>query len=97
MILWGVIAVSIIVGLVFWFMLTLQCHPVSYFWERLNRPGEGHCMNVDHLIAMAYAYSIQATVCDLILGILPAVLVWSLQMNIRAKVALIAILSMGCV
>lgn len=54
-------------------------------------------MAVDHVINMAYAYSIQATICDLILGLLPAVLVWNLQMNVRTKVALAAILGMGCV
>lgn len=96
MILYGVIAVSTIVGVVFWFMLTLQCEPVDYFWERLNRPGDGYCMSVDSVIAMAYAYSIQATICDLILGLLPAVLVWNLQMNIRTKIALAGILGMGC-
>lgn len=96
-ILWAVIAVSVIVGLVFWFMLTLQCQPVSYFWQRLNNPGSGHCMGIDHLINIAWVYSIVATICDLILGLLPAALVWNLQMNTRTKVALACILGMGCV
>lgn len=54
-------------------------------------------MSIDSLIAIAYVYSIVATICDLILGLLPAFLVWNLQMNVRTKVALATILGMGCV
>lgn len=102
-ILWGVIAVTSIIGLVFWFLLTLQCHPVSFFWQRVRLKLDptanvhGHCLDLDIIIGMAYVYSVTATCCDLVLGILPAFLVWNLQMNIRTKAALAGILGMGCV
>lgn len=54
-------------------------------------------MSLDSIIAMAYAYSVTATLCDLTLGLLPIALVWNLQMNTRTKVALAGILGMGCV
>ena len=102
-IIWAVIAVTTIVGLVFWFMLTLQCQPVSFFWQRV-RPlmdptasVSGSCMNLDSIIAIAYFYSVTATCCDLTLGLLPIFLVWNLHMNTRTKAALAAILGMGCV
>ena len=94
LILWVVIGLSIVVGLVFWFMLTLQCIPVSFFWERT---GDGSCLNVDYLIDIAYLYSVVATLCDFTLGLLPIVLVWKLQMSFKTKCALACILSMGCV
>lgn len=94
LILWMVIAFSIVIGLLFWFMLTLQCQPVSYFWERT---GNGSCIDTDYLIDIAYLYSVVATVCDLTLGLLPIVLVWRLQMTPKTKMALAGILSMGCV
>ncbi|KAJ5730507.1 uncharacterized protein N7483_005015, partial [Penicillium malachiteum] len=103
MALWAVICVTTVVGLVFWFMLTLQCHPVTYFWERarLYTDAEadvhGHCMNLDALVDIAYVYSVTATCCDLTLGLLPVFLVWNLQMSTRTKAALAGILSMGCV
>lgn len=53
-------------------------------------------MNLDHIIAMAYVYSVTATLCDFTLGILPGFLVWNLQMNIRTKIALAGILGLGC-
>lgn len=102
-IIWAVIAVTTIVGLVFWFMLTLQCQPVSFFWQRV-RPlmdptasVSGTCMDLDRIIAIAYFYSVTATCCDLTLGLLPIFLVWNLHMNTRTKAALAAILGMGCV
>lgn len=93
-ILWVVIGVSIAVGLVFWFMLTLQCIPVSYFW---NRTGHGTCLKINQLIVIAYVYSVVAMLCDFTLGLLPIVLVWNLQMSRRTKCALAGILSMACV
>lgn len=92
--LWVVIGLSIVVGLVFWFVLTLQCQPVEHFWERMK---PGTCLDVDILIDIAYLYSVTATVCDLVLGLLPIALVWNLQMTPKTKVALAGILSLGCV
>ncbi|KAE8380959.1 hypothetical protein BDV26DRAFT_110369 [Aspergillus bertholletiae] len=94
MLLWVVIAVSTVVGLVFWFMLTFQCHPVEHFWQR-TKPGT--CIDTQHLIDMAYVYSVFATICDFVLGLLPIALVWNLQMNARTKAALAGILSLGCI
>ncbi|KAI9371036.1 hypothetical protein BJX61DRAFT_49160 [Aspergillus egyptiacus] len=94
-ILWSVVAVSIVVGLVFWFMLTLQCSPVEHFWHRLT--SKGTCLDNDYILDMAYLYSVTATICDFILGLLPIKLVWKLHMNIRTKLALAGILSMGCI
>ncbi|KAL6240001.1 hypothetical protein BDW75DRAFT_226706 [Aspergillus navahoensis] len=94
-ILWGIIGVSIVVGLVFWFMLMLQCKPVDYFWHRLTTMGT--CMDTDHILYMAYVYSVTATICDFILGLLPIALVWKLHMHRTTKAALAGILSLGCI
>ncbi|KAL4736301.1 hypothetical protein BDV11DRAFT_194077 [Aspergillus similis] len=94
-VLWGVIGVSIVVGLVFWFMLMLQCKPVDYFWHRLTSTGT--CLNTDYILNIAYVYSVIATICDFILGLLPIALVWKLHMHQTTKAALAGILSMGCV
>ncbi|KAJ5111522.1 hypothetical protein N7532_002057 [Penicillium argentinense] len=103
-ILWTVVGVTTVVGLIFWFMLTLQCHPVSFFWQRvrleldpLHANISGSCMSLDSIINIAYVYSVTATCCDFTLGILPIFLVWNLQMNTRTKTALATILGMGCV
>ncbi|KAM0115571.1 hypothetical protein ACP6JC_007860 [Aspergillus fumigatus] len=97
MLLWTVIGVTIVVGLVFWFVLTLQCKPVSYFWNRLSPGAKGTCLDVDTIIGIAYLYSVTATLCDFVLGLLPISLVWKLQMTRKTKIALAAILSLGCI
>jgi hypothetical protein len=94
--LWTVIGVTIVVGLVFWFVLTLQCKPVDFFWNRMNPGAKGTCLSTDTIIGIAYLYSVTATLCDFVLGLLPISLVWKLQMTPKTKIALAAILSMGC-
>ncbi|RAK75199.1 uncharacterized protein BO72DRAFT_514420 [Aspergillus fijiensis CBS 313.89] len=93
-ILWTAICASVTVGLVFWFFMVLQCHPVSEFWERTGR---GQCLDTSVLLAVAYVYSSICAACDLALGLLPILLVRKLQINPRTKIALGATLSMGCV
>jgi outer membrane receptor for Fe3+-dicitrate len=87
-------AATIAIGLAFWFVLTLQCQPVSYFWHRV---GSGRCLDLNTVVNMAYVSSAIAALCDLTLGLLPIFLVWNLQMNQRTKVVLACILGMGCV
>ncbi|KAJ5884820.1 hypothetical protein N7495_009330 [Penicillium taxi] len=97
-ILYSVIAVNSAVGLVFWAMITFQCQPVFYFWQRallISHPTadiHGTCMNLDRLIIIAYVYSGAATCCDMTLGILPFFLVWKLKMGFTTKASLAAIL-----
>ncbi|KAI9370269.1 hypothetical protein BJX61DRAFT_544799 [Aspergillus egyptiacus] len=96
-ILWAVIGTVIVIGLVFWLVLLLNCQPVSYFWERFNPLKSGTCLSTDILIGIAYMYSSITIVCDFTLGLLPAFLIWRLQMTPRTKVALVGILSLGAV
>lgn len=85
---------SICISLIFWFLMLLQCHPVSEFWERT---GTGKCLNTDILINVAYVYSGICAICDFALGLLPIDLVRQLQINPKTKMALGATLSLGCV
>ncbi|KAF9894161.1 hypothetical protein FE257_009134 [Aspergillus nanangensis] len=96
-ILWGTISVVIVIGLMFWLVLLLDCNPVSYFWHRVDPTQTGKCLPTKILIAIAYLYSSITILCDFTLGIMPAVLIWNLQMNKETKVALIGILSLGAV
>ena len=93
-ILWTVIGVTVAFNSAFCFVLVLQCRPVSYFWNRLEK---GTCIDFNSLLVVAYVYSISAALCDFAMGILPIALVRKLNMNARAKWALAGILSLGCV
>jgi hypothetical protein len=94
-ILWVNIGIVIAIGLMFWFVLLLDCHPVSYFWNRVDPRYSGTCLSVDTLLDIAYLYSALTIICDMTLGILPVFLVWTLQMNHRTKIAVGGILSLG--
>ncbi|KAJ5082020.1 hypothetical protein N7532_011063 [Penicillium argentinense] len=101
--LYTVMALTVLAGLVFMFLMLLQCKPLSYFWNRMayhpvvNIEGEGYCINMEIIVAMTYVYSVFAAACDFTVGILPIFVVHQLQMKRQTKVAVIGILSMACI
>lgn len=100
--LYSVMAMTVLAGLVFMFLMLLQCKPLSYFWTRSahhpvrNIEGEGYCINMEIIVAMTYVYSVFAAICDFTVGILPIFVVHQLQMKSQTKVAVVCILSMAC-
>ncbi|KAJ5934041.1 hypothetical protein N7466_003588 [Penicillium verhagenii] len=97
MILWGTITLTTVIGLLFWLVLLLDCHPISYFWNQADGEHTGSCLSVDILLDISYIYSAFTIVCDFTLGTLPIFLVWDLQMNRRTKMAVGSILSLGAI
>ncbi|KAJ5381961.1 uncharacterized protein N7496_004389, partial [Penicillium cataractarum] len=97
MILWGIVALTIVIGLMFWLVLLFECHPISFFWTQADGKHTGSCLPVKTLLDVAYVYSAFTVVCDLTLGILPCFLVWKLQMNHKTKTAVGGILSLGAI
>ncbi|KAF2265739.1 hypothetical protein CC78DRAFT_598319 [Lojkania enalia] len=83
-----------VTGSVFFFATLLQCNPISYFWDK-SQPGT--CLNMDVIIGLTFWYSAVSALCDFTFGLLPVFLVWRLNMDRRTKIALVPLLSMGCV
>ncbi|RMJ25340.1 integral membrane protein [Aspergillus sp. HF37] len=94
-ILYCAMALAIVIGLLFFFFTVFQCSPVDYFWNR--RTETGSCIDVDILINIAYVYSAGAALTDFTIGLLPVFLIWNLKMNRRSKLAVVGILSIGCI
>jgi hypothetical protein len=86
-------AVTLLTGTVFLFVLLLQCRPIAYFWDK-NQPG--HCLDWTIIIAMSWLWSIFAGMCDFTVGILPIFIVWNLNVDRRTKVAVACILGLAC-
>ncbi|ROW03534.1 hypothetical protein VSDG_01278 [Cytospora chrysosperma] len=86
--------INVLSGLAFFLVTLLQCHPVSYFW---NKAQDGACINVDIIIALTYLYSSLNIICDFTFALLPIVIVQGLNMNRKLKIAIIPLLSMGCI
>ncbi|PYH95661.1 integral membrane protein [Aspergillus ellipticus CBS 707.79] len=98
-ILWSVMCMTVIAGIVFMFIMLLQCRPLQYFWTRkaFNPDIHGTCMDIQIVIAMTYVYSGFAALCDFTVGILPIFLVRKLHMKQQTKMAVVGILSMACI
>ncbi|KAH1356220.1 hypothetical protein KXW28_007957 [Aspergillus fumigatus] len=86
---------SVVAGTIFFFFTIFQCTPVDYYWNRLTK--EGHCMDIDLLVGIVYMYSAAAAVCDFTIGPLPAFMIGRLKMDRHTKMAVIGVLSIGCV
>lgn len=86
--------ISVISCIVFFFISTFQCHPVSYFWDKHTQTGA--CLDINIIIDLSYAFSTFSIMTDFTFALLPAWIVWHLNMKPRTKVALIALMGMGC-
>ncbi|KAK9784358.1 hypothetical protein SCARD494_12970 [Seiridium cardinale] len=85
---------SVMTGLVFFFVTLFQCHPVTYFWYKEQ---DGTCIDSSIIAALTYLYSAISVICDFTFALLPLHIIHGLQMNKNTKLALIPILGMGCV
>jgi hypothetical protein len=85
---------SIAAGATFFFVIVFQCNPVSYFWQR--RTQSGTCVPNDVIVGLGYTYSGFSIISDFTFALIPAFLVWHLQLERRAKIALIPLITMGC-
>lgn len=90
-------ALATAIGVLFFFLTMFQCSPVDYFWNRMQPHAHGKCINTTTLIGVAYLYSVGAAITDLTIGLLPVALIWNLHMRCRTKVAVVAVLGVGCV
>ncbi|TGJ85454.1 hypothetical protein E0Z10_g3332 [Xylaria hypoxylon] len=82
-------------GAVFFFVALFQCAPIPFFWDK-DIVG-GKCIDVGIIAALTYLYSSFSVVCDFTFAILPLFLIYDLQIDMRTKIALIPILSIGLV
>lgn len=94
-ILYCAIFVNILTGLIFFLVTTLQCIPVSYFWNKETQTGS--CVSIDIIIALTYLYSAFNIICDFTFALLPIWIVQGLNMHRRLKFAIVPLLGMGCV
>jgi len=86
-------SLTVLSGLIFFFVTMFQCSPINYFWDR-TIPGQ--CINADIIIALAFLYSSFSVISDFTFAMLPIWLVMHLHMTRRNKMAVIPLLAMGC-
>lgn len=67
-----------------------QCRPVAYQWDLV--PGTGSCIGSEVNIRLAYASSAFSTLLDFYFSLLPAAIIWKLQMNRKSRLMMIMVL-----
>lgn len=94
----GIILVTVVVleiySAAFFFLFVLQCRPSAYFWTRYTG-GKGTCLDTNIIVNATYAYSAISCVADWTMAIIPVFIIWNLQMNVRTKISVAMVLSMG--
>ncbi|EUC27626.1 hypothetical protein COCCADRAFT_111214 [Bipolaris zeicola 26-R-13] len=94
-IIYAAMLVSVVAGSTFFFVCLFQCYPISYMWDRTSQ--QGKCIDNTVITALGYVYSIFSIISDFTFAIIPGFLVWHLQLKRRAKIALIPLITMGCI
>ncbi|CVK96091.1 related to integral membrane protein PTH11 [Fusarium proliferatum] len=74
--------------------LLFQCNPASFLWDKSQ---SGVCVGMDFTVMAAALYSVATILSDLATVSLSAVTVWKLDLDMKTKVCLIPVLSMGCI
>lgn len=93
-IIYSVMGITVLTGVVFFFVTMFQCTPISFFW---NKDQSGFCVDMEVIIALTYLYSVCSVICDFTFALLPMVIIWRLNINRRSKIALFPIMAMACV
>ncbi|KAL1836355.1 hypothetical protein VTJ49DRAFT_5247 [Mycothermus thermophilus] len=79
----------------FFFACIFQCWPVSYFWDKHTQSGK--CIPNRIIIALALLFSVINLLTDITFALMPAWIVSRLNMKLKTKLALVALMGLGCV
>lgn len=86
--------IVVVIGLEGVVFLLIQCKPVSYYWDKSHLDG-GHCFSELTISRNVIVTGCIAAYTDVFSAVLPILLLWNVQMNIRAKVLVCVMLSLG--
>ena len=84
---------TVVFGTTYFFLMLLQCNPISQFW--MVSPGSSKCMNPKIITYTTYAASGVTALADWTFGILPIFIVWDLKMPRKSKIMVAGILAFG--
>lgn len=91
-IVWATQCFNFAVLITFIFVNTLQCRPMSFFWTGWDGEHQGSCFNMN---AAAWAHAAIHIALDIWMLVLPASQVWTLNVSLKRKLAILAMFSLG--
>lgn len=88
----GAITLTVCNGIMFITFTIVQCQPIHFFWDQR---GHGKCVDRRIFLAVGSTCSINI-VTDLVYALLPAWIIYHLQMKLKTRIALMILMGMGC-
>ena len=79
----------------YFFELLFQCIPISFFWTRATWATDGRCVDDNILIISTYIYAVISLIYDWTMALLPWLIVRKLQLDLRTRVMISFVLSLG--
>ncbi|KAK6863780.1 hypothetical protein PG995_000308 [Apiospora arundinis] len=89
---YGVIGLTAAYGLTFVVATMVQCQPLNYSWKQIDSNAKGQCNNI-HL--QGWMSAILNIVVDLIILVLPLKQLYALQTNLKKKILIMIMFSLG--
>ncbi|OAL53642.1 hypothetical protein IQ07DRAFT_314914 [Pyrenochaeta sp. DS3sAY3a] len=86
---------TVFFGLVYFFLVMLQCLPIHEFWN--NHPASSKCLPKGPTLGITYALAAVNASADWALGILPFFIVWDLEMKRTTKLLVAGILAFAAI
>ena len=74
--------------------LLLQCQPIQGNWDPMAR-ATADCVSLTAMMALCYVSAAVSIFTDFCLVFLPLPMIWNLQMSLRTKSSIIALMMMG--
>lgn len=90
----GAVIITISNSIAFFLFTIFQCTPIYYFWDHSQEGGK--CVSTSAVLAVGYTCSVFNIVTDLVYALLPAWIIYHLQMKLKTRIALMILMGMGC-
>ncbi|KAJ6785976.1 hypothetical protein PWT90_06271 [Aphanocladium album] len=76
------------------YAIAKRCRPIAHYW---NDAIPGECLDIHIYVALGYLYSAISVSTDLVYALLPAFIIWHLQIRTEIRWVLIFLMGLGCV
>ncbi|KAF1845062.1 uncharacterized protein K460DRAFT_282288 [Cucurbitaria berberidis CBS 394.84] len=86
---------TVLFGTVYFFLVMLQCLPITEFWE--NHPASKKCLPKGPTLGITYALAVVNAAADWAFGTLPFFIVWDLEMKLKTKLLIAGILAFAAI
>lgn len=85
-------ALVVICAIAYFFVTIFHCSPTARYW---NDSIPGSCIPEPTFVKLGYLYSAVSLLTDLIYAMLPAFVIWNIQLKSRIRLIIVMLMGMG--